>query len=249
MKEYYLYLHLFPNKKKYVGVTCQNPSRRWRDGIGYKSQTIMYRAILKYGWDKIEHIILLSGLSKQEAEREERKIIKELKTNDRKYGYNIENGGNTHKVSNETKRKMSEIAIKRFKIYGGTMLGKKHSKKTKANMSLKKIGVNNPMFGRKLTDEHKKRISIANKGKTASKETKNKLSTSHKGLMVGEKHPNYNKHPLSKSVSQYTMDNIFIKKYVSCADAERQTGINYYSIRNNCIKKSKSSGGYRWKYE
>lgn len=28
----YLYMHICPNGKKYVGITIQEPNQRWRDG-------------------------------------------------------------------------------------------------------------------------------------------------------------------------------------------------------------------------
>ena len=32
-----LYCHTFPNGKKYIGITKQDPARRWgKDGNGYK---------------------------------------------------------------------------------------------------------------------------------------------------------------------------------------------------------------------
>lgn len=249
MNTYYLYLHVFPNNKRYVGITRQNPSRRWRNGMGYKTQILMYRAILKYGWDNIEHFILFSSLSKEEAETKEIEFITQFETNNTKYGYNIANGGNTNCVSEKTKQKISISAKKRAKEFGGAMLGHHHSEESKKMMSLAKQGANNYMFGNKITKEHKKAISIAQKGKIVSEETRIKLSKSLQGLLVGEKSPIYNKHPLSKKISQYTIDGTFIKTYISPADAERQTGIGYHAIRNNCIGKSNSSGGYRWKYE
>ena len=50
-------------------------------------------AINKYGWENIQHIELCFGLTKEEAEQKERKLILEHKTNLRKHGYNIELGG------------------------------------------------------------------------------------------------------------------------------------------------------------
>lgn len=33
----YLYMHICPNGKKYVGITIQEPNQRWRDGKGYST--------------------------------------------------------------------------------------------------------------------------------------------------------------------------------------------------------------------
>ena len=65
MKIYTLYVHEFPNHKLYIGITCDTIQHRWRNnGYGYKSQRLMCRAIQKYRWDNIKHIILLENLSK-----------------------------------------------------------------------------------------------------------------------------------------------------------------------------------------
>ena len=38
MREYSVYKHTFPNGKVYIGITKQNPLKRWRNGTGYKGQ-------------------------------------------------------------------------------------------------------------------------------------------------------------------------------------------------------------------
>ena len=49
MKRYIVYKHTSPSNKIYIGITCQDVERRWRNGDGYKSQKYFYRAIKKYG--------------------------------------------------------------------------------------------------------------------------------------------------------------------------------------------------------
>ena len=68
------------NGKMYVGQTCQNPKKRWSNGLGYVTQQYFYRAIQKYGWDGFEHEIIASNLTKSEADNFEKILIKELKT-------------------------------------------------------------------------------------------------------------------------------------------------------------------------
>lgn len=105
-KKYYVYIHEFPNSKTYIGITSyDNPSGRWRNGKGYESQYV-YRAIKKYGWENINHKILYSNLTKEEAEQKEIELIAKYKSNNRKYGYNIANGGHVHCVSETTKEKL-----------------------------------------------------------------------------------------------------------------------------------------------
>ena len=87
---YYVYVHIFPNGKAYVGITRQTPEERWSNGDGYKAQPV-YKYIKKYGWDNIEHIILESGLNEVEAAEKETYYIN--KYDSYKNGYNYTMGG------------------------------------------------------------------------------------------------------------------------------------------------------------
>lgn len=86
MEGYCLYEHVFPDGKKYIGIS-KNPQRRWKsDGSGYISNRPMWKAIQKYGWDKIQHNILASGLSCKEAKDRETEEIE--KADSVQNGYN-----------------------------------------------------------------------------------------------------------------------------------------------------------------
>lgn len=89
MNNYTVYRHIFPNGKIYIGMTRQDPLRRWNNGRGYRTQTLMSRAINKYGWENVQHEIVAFGLSKEQAERMEIDLIASEKANDPKYGYNV----------------------------------------------------------------------------------------------------------------------------------------------------------------
>lgn len=99
--KYSLYVHVVPQKisnynhdKYYVGITSKNVNKRWANGSGYKTQ-MFYRAIQKYGWDNIEHIVLSTQLPRNAAEELESSIISYLNSNLPQYGYNIATGGLT----------------------------------------------------------------------------------------------------------------------------------------------------------
>ena len=106
-RNYTVYLHTSPSGKYYVGITSISVEQRWQNGRGYKRQ-VFYRAIQKHGWDNIDHEIIASNLTKEEAENFEILLIKELHTTNPNYGYNVDNGGNSiGKMSEETKKKLS----------------------------------------------------------------------------------------------------------------------------------------------
>lgn len=67
-KTYCVYMHENKiNHKKYIGMTGQDPELRWRKGANYKESVAFWKAIQKYGWDGFDHIILVSGLTREEA--------------------------------------------------------------------------------------------------------------------------------------------------------------------------------------
>ncbi len=155
MDNYILYVHINKtNGKRYVGITSNRPAQRWHRGGGYKDQRRFYSAIQHYGWDGFEHIILASGLSKEEAERREEETIREYKSNDLRYGYNIENGGVIHKLSDEQKEHLRQV-----------QLGRTHSEETKRKMSESHKGVSSSwLIGRKASDATRQKMSDHRKG-------------------------------------------------------------------------------------
>lgn len=130
-----VYMHVNKiNKKKYIGVTKTSLNKRWDNGIGYKRQKKFYNSILKYGWDNFEHFVFEDNLSKEEAYEIEKLLIKKLKTQDRDFGYNVVEGGAGacgRVVSEEEKLLLSKInSGKRNPMYG-----KKHSEETRRKIS------------------------------------------------------------------------------------------------------------------
>lgn len=182
MENYTVYMHTCPNGKRYIGITMKIPELRWQNGTGYKTQLYFYRAIEKYGWENIKHEILYSNLSKEEAEQKERELITNTyNSNNPMYGYNIDNGGNHKgKCSEQTKEKIS-VANK----------GRKASEETKKIMSEQRKGSKPWNLGKSLnplSEEHKKKLSISQKGISKhTEESKLKLSIAHKGKIVWNK--------------------------------------------------------------
>lgn len=104
MNDYKIYCHTNKiNGKKYIGQTCQSLADRWgSDGRRYKGQPF-YAAIEKYGWDNFEHELLFQNLSQEEADLKEQELIALYNTTNKKFGYNITEGGHSSTLSEEQK--------------------------------------------------------------------------------------------------------------------------------------------------
>ena len=95
--KYQVYVHTFPNNKRYVGLTIEeNINKRWKNGKGYKGQKVVYNAILKYGWTNIGHQVFECN-TEAEMKYLEKYLIAYYNTTDRRYGYNVTEGGDGHK--------------------------------------------------------------------------------------------------------------------------------------------------------
>lgn len=88
---YKVYIHIFPNNKKYVGITSKPLQERWCDGKGYSG--FVRKAIDKYGWENIKHFVYKQGLTEEQAKLKEKELIAKYKTMDPRYGYNLTSGG------------------------------------------------------------------------------------------------------------------------------------------------------------
>lgn len=90
MDKYSLYVLIFPDNKKYYGITKQNIKDRWQNGNGYKNQPV-YEVIKKFGWENIEHKVIFDNLTSEEASILEDEYIKKDDTINN--GYNCSKGG------------------------------------------------------------------------------------------------------------------------------------------------------------
>ena len=169
-KEYAIYIHTFPNGKKYVGISS-DIKRRFRNGKGYANQPIMMHAIDKYGWSSVSTEIIQNGLSEEDAKKEEIRLISEMNTTDQRYGYNQTLGGegaNGRQVSEENKRRTGE---RMSKIHKGVPLSENHKKK-----------IADALNGRipNISDDGRRRIIESNRTRTYSPETRKKMSENTK---------------------------------------------------------------------
>jgi group I intron endonuclease len=184
-----VYIHIVPKAvsgydwdKYYVGITSQEVKKRWKHGCGYQENAHFWRAIQKYTWENMEHEIIASNLTEQEAKSFEIKLIALLNSNNYLYGYNITSGG-------------------------------------EGSSGLKRYGADNPFYGKKHTEE-----------------TKRKMSENHADFRGTN---SYN----AQSFYCFTMDRKFVKKYdYGMAAIEDGFSKEIYTA----TKKHRPSQGYIW---
>lgn len=88
---YTVYMHVTPEEGLYIGMTQHIEQRYGYKGNGYREQTEFINTIKKYDWSNIDHKVIASNLSKEEAEKLEHDAIVMLNTQEN--GYNRNDGG------------------------------------------------------------------------------------------------------------------------------------------------------------
>lgn len=206
------------NGKIYIGITMQKPEQRWRYGEGYKSSPHFYAAIQKYGWDNFEHNILFQNLTKEEACKKEQELIAKFNSINREFGYNSTSGGEIFVMNEETKQKISQA-----------MMGNKNG------------------LGHPCSEEKKRKISKAQKGRTLTEEHKQKLSEAAKKRHTPcseQAKENIRKSSHKKPVYCEELDIIF----ESVQECSRQLGIPATNISKLCGGRGKTLKGYHLRY-
>lgn len=221
---YYIYLHrcLITNKV-YIGQTCQKPEYRWNQGKGYQESPLFYNAIQKYGWENFTHEILETVDSLEKANDRERYWICYYQSNNRDYGYNLNDGGNS-KLTPEQKEERKQ----KLKNWRET-----HPKQAqKAIDAMKAYWENHPEEKRLA---QKKATEASVKYWQAHPE---EAKIRHKHMIEKAKEKT------SKSVRCIETSMV----YTSAREAARQTNGSYSGIGKVCTHRQKTSGGYHWEF-
>lgn len=134
---YIIYKHTDPNGKGYVGYTSLSlKERAGSSGINYiQDNGLFAKAIQEYGWDNFKHEILLTVSTKEMAMKAEEAMI---------IGYNTmwPNGYNNCIGYKHTAEHNNKISKARKGKYSGE---------------------NAPMFGKHLSEETRRKLSISNR--------------------------------------------------------------------------------------
>lgn len=128
-------------------------------------------------------------------------------------------------------------------LIANSSLGVKRSDETKEKVRQANLGLKHPEWRNKIKSEAQGGDNHWTKKKEFSDDSKTKMSESHKKLYLD----GY-KHPRSKRILQYDLDMNLINKWVSLAEASRNTNLSSASICNY-LKGKQICKEYIWKYE
>ncbi|MEH7075898.1 NUMOD3 domain-containing DNA-binding protein [Neobacillus drentensis] len=196
------------NGMQYVGQTTQplDVRLKWHESDSRRKgnqKFLIHQAINKIGLENfncevLEHVIGNNHLDRKRRLNElEQKYIKQLNSKT-PVGYNATNGGT------------------------GT-LGLKHSdesiEKWRAKFKGRFLGINNPLYGKNLSEEHRAKISQNragkykgeknhNFGKPLSSEVRQKISEKNKKLLSGKNNPFYGKEHSEESKKKISQSKI-----------------------------------------
>lgn len=95
------------NGKQYVGVTKSSMSKRaGHNGYHYKGSPNFYAAIQKYGFESFKYVVVKDNLTKEQAAIMEKTLIQELDTMNPAVGYNLQEGGFSDRIYDDSDRCM-----------------------------------------------------------------------------------------------------------------------------------------------
>lgn len=254
--EYYVYMHTFPDGKKYVGITNQEPEKRWLNGRGYKHNPAFFNSILLHGWLNIKHEVLFTGLTKEEASNKEKELIKQYRSDEIEHGFNCQSGGDkgfTHNA--ETRKRISETSKQRWqdseyrqKIHQSMIEAQARPDIRKRKSEYSKNRYHNDTEYREKfiasarsrmnKPEIKERYREMSKKRWQSPEYREQM----RSRMSGENNP------CAKAVEQYSLDGRFIKRYSTCKEAAEATGTIRSGITACAKGHQKNAGGFVWRY-
>ena len=248
---------------------CQSSGK----DFGYESR--LYKAMNKYGIENFRIELVEQVSCDADINEREKYWIKFYNTLDSNIGYNISPGGlggplfKGHKHTKEAKEKFSLMQKdKHWYNNGKVEIMVLKGREIPEGFSLGRIykglsGKDNPMYGkhnlgRRLTTETKKKLSMSLKERaknykkiwvtngTIECQIDTLTQTIPDGFWKGRKTTLKRN---CRAVEMFDMDGNFIKEFNSISSASRYSGTRVECIILCCQEKTKSAGGFKWKYK
>lgn len=278
MNNYLVYIHTNKiNNKKYVGITCQKPDRRWRDGDGYTAdkQSVFYHAIRKYGWENFSHEVIKDNLSLSEAQLLEQQLIKQFHTyvhDPNSQGYNLTRGGEGWnqidkdlicKLWDEGKNvtviaetlNCSKDTVQRTLVnYCNYSIEESRKRAGQLVKNLLVMPINQyDLAGNFIqTFDSISDAARAVNGKEGNiSMARDNIKRSAYGYIwrtINSSVPIIYRYRGSKIVEQYDLSGNFIKSYESITQAAKITGINASCISRAATQERRTAGGFKWQF-
>ena len=255
------------NEKVYIGQSW-DVENRWLKHKRNTHNKHLLGAFNKYG---IENFIFETVMTFKDGpftqsylDKFEDYFIQQNDCMNQKKGYNKKGGGSNGKLSEETKKKVSEshIGIKPsnetcFKI-SKTLTGKKQSEETKQKRSISNTGqkrtpeqIERMISARSyppMSEETKEKIRQKNIGRKRSFESVEKSKAAHRGIPLSDEHKQKLRETKSrmfgKKVICLDTDEIFSCPY----DASLKYGISQKQMTACCRGEQPTCGGFHWQY-
>jgi group I intron endonuclease len=183
------------NYKVYIGRTVNSLKSRISNHYTYarsnkpKDKLYFYKAINKYGENNFEWEIIDKAYNNDELNEKEKYWIKRYKSMNSSYGYNLREGGKGGKLSERTKKKMSDSQKKRTWKHTQAWYDNIHkylAQRQFSSETLKKMSDSHK--GIKMTSINKEKLRQRMLGKQyslgrhQSEETRRKISVGQKGM-------------------------------------------------------------------
>lgn len=235
------YIYLVTNtitKKQYVGQSVQKDIKsRWKQHKCMSSNTIgkyLLDSYKKHGIDnfKFQLICICFDSDIDEVEKYYIQKYNTLAPN----GYNLTIGGKHRYLKTESREKISKSLTGKPK--------KPCSEETRKKLSLAHSGVKNNNFGKKMSDEQRKKISETMKNKY--KDGKSRIPTEKQVNALNSNRKSYNK----RKVGKYDKNGVLLEIYESSCEAAAKNNTHFSCIGRVCrgVPHNKTAAGFIWKY-
>ena len=214
------------NEIRYIGLTFNDLKQRLRSHCSENSKSHKSNWIKKLKSEGLKPIIesVEDNISTyEECCEKEIFYIDKFKLDGHPLTNSATGGNKNKKMSDETRKKMSESHIKRYKTYKMV-----HSEESKALLS-------KSTKARFNKDEEREKLRISNKRYEDSKTDEQRLND----ILTQN----------CKTIYQYDKKMNLINKYPSVRNAAKENIIERVNIKKCADKKCPTAGGFVWRYE